>query len=108
MPSITLMNCDTEPVHAPDAIQPFGYLLALDHETITHWSSNISALTSSAATSAPAAQKLFSGESLDLVLASQRRSMPDGLRPPVRLRLANGAEMRALRHRQGGRVVLEL
>ena len=25
-----LSNCDTWPVHAPDAIRPFGYLIAVD------------------------------------------------------------------------------
>jgi light-regulated signal transduction histidine kinase (bacteriophytochrome) len=46
MPLITLANCDTEPVHTPDAIQPFGYLLAVDPQlrAITHWSSNVAEL----------------------------------------------------------------
>jgi light-regulated signal transduction histidine kinase (bacteriophytochrome) len=46
MPLTRLANCDTEPVHTPDAIRPFGYLLAVDskHCAITHWSSNIAEL----------------------------------------------------------------
>ena len=32
-PSITLTNCDQEPIHLPGLIQPYGFLLCLDEQT---------------------------------------------------------------------------
>ena len=46
--NITITNCETEPIHIPGSIQPFGYLLALnktDH-TIQYCSENCTTLFS--------------------------------------------------------------
>ncbi|TPG65958.1 ATP-binding protein [Hymenobacter nivis] len=44
--SVTLTNCDREPIHIPGAIQPYGFLLCLDPTTqlIVHASANTGAL----------------------------------------------------------------
>jgi light-regulated signal transduction histidine kinase (bacteriophytochrome) len=72
MPLITLANCDTEPVHTPDAIQPFGYLLAVDPQlrAITHWSSNVAELGDlPVELSADSLKQLFDTESLNAVVS---------------------------------------
>ncbi len=34
-PDVTLLNCDQEPIHIPDAIQPCGYFLGLEIPSLT-------------------------------------------------------------------------
>jgi light-regulated signal transduction histidine kinase (bacteriophytochrome) len=111
MPLITLANCDTEPVHAPDAIQPFGYLLALDSKqrAITHWSSNLAELWElPSEPSADSLRQLFDIESLNAVLSKSNVELRHATLAPARLRLASGKAIRASSYLQGGQIVLEL
>ena len=44
--SITLTNCDREPIHIPGSIQPYGFLLCLDvaGKRVVHASANTAQL----------------------------------------------------------------
>jgi two-component system, chemotaxis family, sensor kinase Cph1 len=107
-----LTTCDTWPVRSPDAIQPFGHLLALsaDGRTVTHWSRNLSELVPWAADEAsvfPLSRLLTrqAAGALEGIAATQRH---DAVMPPLRLELVNGGNPQAWVHRQAGRVIVEL
>lgn len=98
------MTCDTWPVHSPGAIQPFGYLLAIDANTsrLTHWSANTpGGKASPSEDSFPEA--LFAPEAIgDL----RRLCTQHGTQ---RLLLRNGEQVRGLAHENAqGRLILEL
>jgi light-regulated signal transduction histidine kinase (bacteriophytochrome) len=107
-----LSNCDTSPVHTPDAIQPFGYLIALDPQRgeITHWSANLTDMSAPASRSAPLTlADLLSKQSHEtLTTWSRNEASPPSL-PAMRVSLPSGKDLRAVAHRnRQGYVVIEL
>jgi two-component system, chemotaxis family, sensor kinase Cph1 len=109
--AVDLSNCDREPVHAPGAIQPFGYLLALEPSgrVVSHYSSNLTQLCGVPEEGEPfLLEEVFEQSSAALLYARCTGATADGSLPHARVTLIDGTMVRALAHRQGGRVIIEL
>ncbi len=111
MSAADLTTCDSWPAHAPDAIQPFGYLLALSSEgtRLTHYSENLlRRFELPAAVGALRLEQIIGEAGAQALLAEFRTSTEDGPLPTLRLDATTGEALRAMPHRQAGRAIVEL
>jgi chemotaxis family two-component system sensor kinase Cph1 len=114
-PPIDLTNCDREPIQWPGFIQPHGYLLALDPNTLTIWqaSENVTPLTGQPVediigkTIDQIQLDDRSGPWLkDLLTLAVRSGNPEAISPyPVQL---GGQPWLILLHQHDGALILEL
>jgi light-regulated signal transduction histidine kinase (bacteriophytochrome) len=107
-----LSNCDSAPVHTPDAIQPFGYLIAVDplRGHITHLSDNLPYVSAFPAGNASVPlTAVVTASSAEALTSSWDDRATQALSRPQRVSLRSGSDLRAVAHRNGqGIVVIDL
>ncbi|WP_432501601.1 SpoIIE family protein phosphatase [Kineococcus arenarius] len=110
---VDLTNCDTEPIHVPGAVQPHGFLLAVDrgtHEVVVA-SASTSALLGREATGLPGLPlrdvlgPRLAGEVLALDAADQ---VSEPLHTTADLAAGPGVEVDVVLHVSGERLVVEV
>jgi diguanylate cyclase (GGDEF)-like protein len=104
-----LTQCDTEPIHAPGAVQPHGALLAYDPDDgrITHWSENLAdVLPLAGASGFGFVHDVLGVAATRQIDAFDREATPIGTRP-MSLALTSGASVDVEVHRSDGLIVLE-
>lgn len=105
--TVTLDNCESEPIHVPGAVQPHGVLLAARGGVVVQVSANVEALLglSPAAVIDQPLASLFEETPL-LVELEKRAQLRDA--NPFRLTARSGAAFDAVAHRSGDAFVLEI
>lgn len=108
--SVTLDNCDDEPIHTPGAIQPHGALLAFDRlGRLSHFSRNAAALLGVT----PLLGERFNSERLGLlelapaVVSALEQAIDAGARAPAMVASLGGAAYDVVIHAHQGHVICE-
>ncbi len=108
--TVTLDNCEDEPIHTPGAIQPHGALLAFDRQGhLSHFSKNTAQLLGIA----PTLGERFDSERLGLqalapaVVSALAQAISGGARAPSMVASLAGKEYDVVIHAHEGRVICE-
>ena len=104
---LRLRACDSEPVNATGAIQPFGALAVLAGDTVINWSANLSELLGLPATSTINLQAIFNDADRCKLGATLALRGDDGPLPPILLKTRDGQSFNIMAHRQSDLIVLE-